>query len=136
MRVLPGERSLTKASPEERKAPPPNASERTAAPGDRTTSPRERLQANRPEGTPVPDSKVELPPVIRRTEVVAFALVSLLVICVTAVLYEWEVSTTRAWMNLLSPLMRPAFEWNHDWVMARGGEGLARLLGCKLLATD
>jgi predicted PurR-regulated permease PerM len=38
-------------------------------------------------GAPVPDSKAELPPVIRRAEVVAFALVSLLVICVIAVLY-------------------------------------------------
>jgi predicted PurR-regulated permease PerM len=38
-------------------------------------------------GTPLPDSKAELPPVIRRAEVVAFALVSLLVICVVAVLY-------------------------------------------------
>jgi predicted PurR-regulated permease PerM len=38
-------------------------------------------------GTPVPDSKTELPPVIRRAEVVAFALVALLVICVVAVLY-------------------------------------------------
>jgi predicted PurR-regulated permease PerM len=38
-------------------------------------------------GTPVPDSKTELPPVIRRTEVVAFALVALLIICVVAVLY-------------------------------------------------
>src|ERR1700676_2291125 len=37
--------------------------------------------------TPRPDSNVELPPVIRRTEVVAFALISLLVICVVAVLY-------------------------------------------------
>jgi hypothetical protein len=55
---------------------------------------------------------------------------------VTAVLYEWNVATTRAWMNLLAPLLRPAFEWNHDWVMARGGEGIAALLGCRLLATD
>jgi hypothetical protein len=55
---------------------------------------------------------------------------------VTAVLYEWNVKTTRAWMNLLAPLLRPAFEWNHDWVMARGGEGIAQLLGCRLLATD
>ena len=39
------------------------------------------------EGTPVPDSKAELPPVIRRAEIVAFALVSLLIICVVAVLY-------------------------------------------------
>jgi uncharacterized protein YndB with AHSA1/START domain len=54
---------------------------------------------------------------------------------VTAVLYEWNVATTRAWMNLLAPLARPVFEWNHDWVMARGGEGIARLLGCRLLAS-
>jgi uncharacterized protein YndB with AHSA1/START domain len=53
---------------------------------------------------------------------------------VTAVLYEWNVATTRPWMNLLAPVARPAFEWNHDWVMARGGEGIARLLGCELLA--
>jgi hypothetical protein len=52
----------------------------------------------------------------------------------TAVLYEWNVATTKPWMNLLAPLARPVFEWNHDWVMARGGEGIARLLGCRLLA--
>ena len=53
---------------------------------------------------------------------------------VTAVLYEWNVATSKPWMNLLAPVARPVFEWNHDWVMARGGEGIARLLGCKLLA--
>ena len=53
---------------------------------------------------------------------------------VTAALYEWNVETTKAWMNLLAPVARPIFEWNHDWVMARGGEGIARLLGCRLLA--
>jgi hypothetical protein len=36
----------------------------------------------------------------------------------------------------LAPLLRPVFEWNHDWVMARGGEGIAQLLGCRLLAAD
>ena len=55
---------------------------------------------------------------------------------VTAVLYEWDVRTTKPWMNRLAPLLRPAFEWNHDWVMARGGEGIAALLGCRLLAAD
>ena len=35
----------------------------------------------------MPDSKTELPPVIRRAEVVAFALVALLLICVFVVLY-------------------------------------------------
>ncbi len=49
--------------------------------------PSERLLSNAPQGTPVPDSKAELPPVVRRAEVVAFALVSLLVISVVAVLY-------------------------------------------------
>jgi uncharacterized protein YndB with AHSA1/START domain len=53
---------------------------------------------------------------------------------VTAVLYEWNVATSKAWMNLLAPVARPVFEWNHDWVMARGGEGIAQLLGCRLLA--
>jgi predicted PurR-regulated permease PerM len=38
-------------------------------------------------GSPLPDSPVEQPPVIRRAEVVAFALVGLLLICVVAVLY-------------------------------------------------
>jgi uncharacterized protein YndB with AHSA1/START domain len=51
----------------------------------------------------------------------------------TAVIYEWNVATTRRWMNALAPLMRPAFEWNHDWVMGHGGTGLARLLGCRLV---
>jgi len=54
----------------------------------------------------------------------------------TAVLYEWEVGTTRAWMNLLAPLARPVFAWNHNWVMSRGGEGLAQRLGCRLLASS
>jgi predicted PurR-regulated permease PerM len=49
--------------------------------------PNERGPANEPAGTPVPDGKTELPPVVRRAEVVAFALVALLVICVVAVLY-------------------------------------------------
>jgi predicted PurR-regulated permease PerM len=42
---------------------------------------------NEPVGTPLPDSRSEQPPVIRRAEVVAFALVALLIICVVAVLY-------------------------------------------------
>jgi predicted PurR-regulated permease PerM len=49
--------------------------------------PNDRGLASEAAGKPVPDSKGELPPVIRRAEVVAFALVALLVICVVAVLY-------------------------------------------------
>ena len=54
----------------------------------------------------------------------------------TTVLFEWRVRTTRPWMNALAPLAAPVFRWNHDWVMRRGGEGIASLLGCRLLASD
>ena len=40
-----------------------------------------------PTGAPVPDSKLDQPPVIRRAEVVAFALVALLIIAIVTVLY-------------------------------------------------
>jgi predicted PurR-regulated permease PerM len=49
--------------------------------------PNEQAPSRDAAGTPLPDSNVELPPVIRRAEVVAFALISLLVISVVAVLY-------------------------------------------------
>ena len=52
----------------------------------------------------------------------------------TAVTYEWNVRTTRPWMNLLAPLARPVFRWNHNVVMHQGGQGLAELLGARLLA--
>ncbi len=55
---------------------------------------------------------------------------------VTAVLYEWEVHTTRAWMNLLAPIARPIFVVNHNYVMRNGGAGIARLLEGRLLALD
>jgi uncharacterized protein YndB with AHSA1/START domain len=55
---------------------------------------------------------------------------------VTAALYEWNVHTTRSWMNLLSPVARPIFAVNHDYVMRNGGQGLAKLLGVPLLAID
>jgi uncharacterized protein YndB with AHSA1/START domain len=46
----------------------------------------------------------------------------------TAVRYLWEVRTNRRWMNLLAPLLRPLFDWNHD-ANKRGGErGLRRHL--------
>jgi hypothetical protein len=47
----------------------------------------------------------------------------------TVVRCEWEVRTTERWMNLLAPLARPVFAWNHDLVMRQGGEGLRRRLG-------
>jgi len=40
------------------------------------------------------------------------------------------------WMNALRPVARPAFAWNHGWIMRRGGEGLARDLRCSLVAAS
>ena len=51
----------------------------------------------------------------------------------TAVTYEWVVETTERWMNLIAPIARPVFAWNHDVVMRQGGEGLARRVGARLL---
>jgi predicted PurR-regulated permease PerM len=50
------------------------------------TSPLRALPADT-AGTPLSDSKTDQPPVIRRAEVVAFALVALLVIAIVVVLY-------------------------------------------------
>ena len=46
----------------------------------------------------------------------------------TDVRYDWEVEATKRWMRALAPIARPAFEWNHDVIMAWGLEGLKRRL--------
>jgi uncharacterized protein YndB with AHSA1/START domain len=51
----------------------------------------------------------------------------------TAVVYEWNVRTSRPWMNRAAPVARPLFAWNHNVVMRQGAEGLARLLDAPLL---
>lgn len=53
-----------------------------------------------------------------------------------AIVYDWRVRTTKRWMNILGPLARPAFAWNHDVVMRQGGRGLAAELGATLLLHD
>lgn len=47
----------------------------------------------------------------------------------THIRYEWRVEVTRPWMRALAPLLRPAFAWNHDKVMAWGLEGARHRLG-------
>lgn len=42
--------------------------------------------------------------------------------------YDWRVETTKPWMNLLAPLAKPFFRWNHDIVMGWGEDGLKRRL--------
>lgn len=54
----------------------------------------------------------------------------------TLVRYNWDVRTTRWWMNLLTPVARPVFSWNHDEMMRDGGQSLARRLGVDLALPD
>jgi hypothetical protein len=51
----------------------------------------------------------------------------------TIVRYDWQVDTTQPWMNLLKPIARPLFEWNHDVIMSWGAQGLARRLGVNVV---
>jgi uncharacterized protein YndB with AHSA1/START domain len=46
----------------------------------------------------------------------------------TLVRYDWEVEANKRWMQILSPIARPLFEWNHDTVMRWGFEGLTARL--------
>lgn len=48
---------------------------------------------------------------------------------ITVARYDWNVRTTRWWMNLLAPLARPVFKANHDLVMQAGAKGLCTRLG-------
>ncbi len=54
----------------------------------------------------------------------------------TAVLYQWNVALSKRWMSALGPALTPIFRSNHDWVMRNGGEGIAEVLGCRLLASS
>jgi predicted PurR-regulated permease PerM len=93
VRAMPGDRSLPK---EEKEHEPRREAKRDAHREGKNETKHEphrdakqeaKQEPHRPGGTPLPDAAVELPPLIRRQEVVAIALVGLLVIAVTAVLY-------------------------------------------------
>ena len=42
----------------------------------------------------------------------------------THVRFDWRVHADRWLLRVLSPLLRPAFRWNHNWAIARAMEGL------------
>ena len=46
----------------------------------------------------------------------------------TRVQYDWRVKTTRKWMNVLAPVAKPFFRWNHNVIMSWGEEGLRKRL--------
>jgi predicted PurR-regulated permease PerM len=91
-------------------------------------------------GSPLPDSKTEPPPVIRRADVIAFALVTLLVICVVVVLYAAKafflpVATAFVVGTMLSPAAgllerhRIPRSVSAVLIVAAGGAGVAFIVG-------
>ncbi len=46
----------------------------------------------------------------------------------TRVRHDWRVWTGKWWMNVLAPVARPVFRWNHDKIMEWGRAGLVKRL--------
>jgi uncharacterized protein YndB with AHSA1/START domain len=42
----------------------------------------------------------------------------------TRVRFDWRVHADRPLLKALTPILRPALRWNHDWAIARAIEGL------------
>ena len=87
VRALPGDRLLPKDKDQESRRDAKSGAPREEKHEPRRETKQEKQEQRRESGTPMPDSAAELPPLIRRQEVVAIALVGLLVIAVTTVLY-------------------------------------------------
>jgi len=117
-----GERSHGKSQPNERS-------------GERSSE-----RSNASKGAPVPDSKVEAPPVIRRAEVVTFALVLLVTITVVAVLYvarAFFLPITMAF--IVGTMLSPAASFLERYripravgavlIVAAGGAGVVFMVG-------
>jgi len=54
---------------------------------------------------------------------------------ITTATYYWDVQTSKGWMNLFSPILKPLFKYNHDVVMQAGADGLSKKLNAKLIAS-
>ncbi len=42
----------------------------------------------------------------------------------THVRFDWSVFADKPVLHVLTPVLRPAFRWNHAWAIARAQEGL------------
>ncbi len=49
----------------------------------------------------------------------------------TIIKMDWQVQTTKAWMNLLAPVLKPLFTSNHHRVMNSGERGIQRYMASK-----
>jgi hypothetical protein len=53
---------------------------------------------------------------------------------ITYVQYKWDVKSTKRIMNLLSPVFKKFFVYNHNFIMHKGAKGLAKRLDAELIA--
>lgn len=51
----------------------------------------------------------------------------------TVLMFHWLVETPKPWMNVLAPLARPIFIWNHHRLMEDFGRDLAEALSVQLV---
>jgi hypothetical protein len=54
----------------------------------------------------------------------------------TVLTIYWDVVTIGFWMNLLAPVLKGVFAWNHNQVMRRGERGLAQWLAANPVQAD
>lgn len=47
----------------------------------------------------------------------------------TIISFEWKVATTKMWMNIFAPVLKPVFIWNHNWLMKQGEKGIKKVAG-------
>ena len=89
VRAIPGDRQLQNEREREKHRDAKRETKREAKHGQHHEAKPHQDARQEPQrvGTPLPESAAELPPLIRRQEVVAIALVGLLLIAVAAVLY-------------------------------------------------
>jgi hypothetical protein len=53
---------------------------------------------------------------------------------ITTLQYNWDVNTTKKWMNYLGLILKPIFKWNHNVVMRWGAKGMAKKLNAELVS--
>lgn len=50
----------------------------------------------------------------------------------TTIIFTWDVTTKKRWMNLVAPIAKPIFVWNHNRIMQEGAKGLVKHLKTKV----
>jgi uncharacterized protein YndB with AHSA1/START domain len=50
--------------------------------------------------------------------------------------YQWDITITVKWMNLLAPIFKHVFKLNHHLAMKAGGKALAKRLSADLISDE